>query len=133
MQGDARPFQTQPPTPSSLHAPPRPPCPSEKTPGIVEYPVFFNGQAIAIAHELANALNGLLCGRAGLHKSAKGLRGLSLGVRRFKVFNLQQVKILPGIWVAPAGSDRNDGGGNETVEAFETNVSLQAMQRTDRP
>jgi hypothetical protein len=47
-----------------------------------------------------------------LNNSAKGLRGLSLGVRRVKVSNLQQVKILPGIWVAPAGSYRNDGGGN---------------------
>ena len=30
----------------------------------------------------------------------------------------------PGNWVAPAGSYRSDGGGNETVGAFEKNVSL---------
>ena len=29
----------------------------------------------------------------------------------------------PGNWVAPAGSYRSGGGGNETVGAFETNVS----------
>jgi hypothetical protein len=31
-------------------------------------------------------------------------------VRSVKVFNLQQVQILPGIWVAPAGSYRSDAG-----------------------
>jgi hypothetical protein len=30
----------------------------------------------------------------------------------------------PAIWVAPAGSYRSGGGGNEAVGAFETNVSL---------
>ncbi len=45
--------------------------------------------------------------------------------------DLQQVKVLPGKWVAPAASYRSDGGGNETVGAFETNVSLWAMQRAD--
>ena len=38
--------------------------------------------------------------------------------------DLQQVKILPGNWVAPAGSYRSGGGGNETVGAFETDGSL---------
>jgi hypothetical protein len=47
--------------------------------------------------------------------------------------DFQQVKILPGIWVAPAGSYRSGGGGNKTVGAFETSVSLEAMQRADRP
>ncbi len=61
------------------------------------------------------------------------LRGVKLGVRRVEGVGLQQVKILPGIWVAPAGSYRSDGGGNKTVGAFETNVSLEAMQRADRP
>jgi hypothetical protein len=46
--------------------------------------------------------------------------------------DLQQVKILPGNWVAPAGSYRSGGGGNETVGAFETNVSPRAMQRADK-
>ena len=36
----------------------------------------------------------------------------------------QWVQFPPGIWVAPAGSYRSGGGGNETVGAFETNVSL---------
>ena len=36
--------------------------------------------------------------------------------------DLQRVQFLPGIWVAPAGSYRSGGGGNETVGAFETNV-----------
>ena len=37
---------------------------------------------------------------------------------------LQWVQFPPGNWVAPAGSYRSGGGGNETVGAFETNVSL---------
>ena len=36
----------------------------------------------------------------------------------------QWVQFPPGNWVAPAGSYRSDGGGNETVGAFETDVSL---------
>ena len=52
------------------------------------------------------------------------LRSVRLCVRRAKVFDLQQVKLLPGIWVAPAGSYRSDDGGNETVGAFETDGSL---------
>jgi hypothetical protein len=32
----------------------------------------------------------------------------------------QRVRFPPGNWVAPAGSYRSGGGGNETVEAFET-------------
>ena len=43
---------------------------------------------------------------------------------RVKVIDLQQVKFLPGIWFAPAGSYRSDGGGNETVGAFEKYASL---------
>ena len=54
-------------------------------------------------------------------------------MRRVKVFDLQQVRILPGNWVAPAGSYRSGGGGDETVGAFEKDVSLLAMQRADRP
>ena len=45
-------------------------------------------------------------------------------VRREKVFGLQWVQFPPGNWVAPAGSYRGGGGGNETVGAFETDVSL---------
>jgi hypothetical protein len=32
----------------------------------------------------------------------------------------QRVRLPPGNWVAPAGSYRSGGGGNEAVEAFET-------------
>ena len=45
-------------------------------------------------------------------------------VRREKVLFLQWVKLPPGNWVAPAGSYRSGGGGNETVGAFETDGSL---------
>ena len=45
-------------------------------------------------------------------------------VRRVKVLGLQWVQFPPGNWVAPAGSYRSGGGGNETVGAFETDVSL---------
>ncbi len=41
-----------------------------------------------------------------------------------KVLGLQWVQFPPGNWVAPAGSYRSGGGGNETVGAFETDVSL---------
>ena len=37
---------------------------------------------------------------------------------------LQWVQVPPGNWVAPAGSYRSGGGGNETVEAFETTGRL---------
>ena len=53
-------------------------------------------------------------------------RGVSLCVRRDPVsgVGLQWVQIPPGNWVAPAGSYRSERGGNETVEAFETNGPL---------
>jgi hypothetical protein len=38
--------------------------------------------------------------------------------------DLLWVQVPPGNWVAPAGSYRSGGGGNETVGAFETNASL---------
>ena len=38
---------------------------------------------------------------------------------------LQWVQFPPGNWVAPAGSYRSGGGGNETVGAFEKDVSLR--------
>ena len=41
-----------------------------------------------------------------------------------KGVGLQWVQLPPGNWVAPAGSYRSGGGGNETVGAFETHVSL---------
>ena len=37
-----------------------------------------------------------------------------------KVVDLQWVQLPPGIWVAPAGSYRSGGGGNEAAGAFET-------------
>src|SRR5271166_7196633 len=54
----------------------------------------------------------------------RGPSGVRLIVRRGKVLNLQWVQFPPGNWVAPAGSYRSGGGGNETVGAFETDVSL---------
>jgi hypothetical protein len=50
-----------------------------------------------------------------------------------KGVGLQWVQFPPGNWVAPAGSYRSGGGGHETVGAFETDVSLLAMQRAGRP
>jgi len=52
------------------------------------------------------------------------LRGVRPSVRSEKVLGLQWVQFPPGNWVAPAGSYRSGGGGNETVGAFETDVSL---------
>ena len=49
--------------------------------------------------------------------------GDAASVRREKVLGLQWVQFPPGKWVAPAGSYRGGGGGNETVGAFETDVS----------
>ena len=42
----------------------------------------------------------------------------------WKGVGLQWVQLPPGNWVAPAGSYRSGGGGDETVEAFEKDVSL---------
>jgi hypothetical protein len=55
--------------------------------------------------------------------ASEGLRGVSLCVRRVEGVGLQQAKVLPAIWVAPARSYRSDGGGNKTVGAFETKFS----------
>jgi len=33
--------------------------------------------------------------------------------------DLQRVQFPPGNWIAPAGSNRSDGGGNEAVKAFD--------------
>ena len=55
--------------------------------------------------------------------------GKETGTRRAaapcKGVGLQWVQLPPGNWVAPAGSYRSGGGGNETVGAFETHVSLR--------
>ncbi len=48
----------------------------------------------------------------------------AISVRRVKVLVLQWVQFPPGNSVAPAGSYRIGGGGNESVGALETNVSL---------
>src|SRR5208337_4083980 len=50
--------------------------------------------------------------------------GQAPSVRREKVLGLQWVQFPSGNWVAPAGSYRSGGGGNKTVGAFETDVSL---------
>ena len=50
-----------------------------------------------------------------------------------KGVGLQWVQFPPGNWVAPAGSYRSGGGGNKTVGAFETNVSLwRCSEQTGR-
>ena len=54
-----------------------------------------------------------------------------------KVVDLQWVQLPPGIWVAPAGSYRSGGGGNEAAGAFETtgdssrSASGQAITRVN--
>src|SRR5436305_3050972 len=55
----------------------------------------------------------------------------------WKGVDLQWVQFPPGNWVAPAGSYRSGGGGNETVGAFETDgplsgsASRQAVTRVN--
>ena len=49
-----------------------------------------------------------------------------------KSFGSPGVTIPPGKWVAPAGSYRSGGGGNETAEAFET-TGRKAVRRSGRP
>ena len=60
----------------------------------------------------------------GEHGGEKGKRDVT-DVRREKGVGLQWVQFPPGNWVAPAGSYRGGGGGNEIVGAFETDVSLR--------
>src|SRR5262245_62387337 len=50
--------------------------------------------------------------------------GLPVAVRRDQGSDLQQVQFLPGQLVAPSGSYRSGGGGDEAVEAFETTGRL---------
>ena len=52
-----------------------------------------------------------------------GVLGVRPIVRREEGVGLQWVQFPPGNWVAPAGSYRGGGGGNEIVGAFETDVS----------
>ena len=68
-------------------------------------------------------------------------KGDGRNVRRepCKVLIFRGCKSLPGNWVAPAGSYRSDGGGNETVGAFETrrvalgdSASRQAVIASER-
>jgi hypothetical protein len=54
-------------------------------------------------------------------------------VRRTVGVGLPWVQFPPGNWVAPAGSYRSGGGGNEAVGAFEINAWLLAMRRAGRP
>ncbi len=49
-----------------------------------------------------------------------------------KGFGFPGVTMPPGNWVAPAGSYRSGGGGNEAVGAFET-TGRQAVRRSGRP
>ena len=58
-------------------------------------------------------------------------------VRREKALDLQRVQVPPGNWVAPAGSNRSGGGGNEAVGAFDAkgrlgdSASRQAVTRVN--
>jgi hypothetical protein len=61
------------------------------------------------------------------------LRGVKLCVRRVKVFDLQQVKLLSGIWVAPAGSYRSDVGRKRNRRSLRDTWVALAIQRADRP
>jgi hypothetical protein len=54
-----------------------------------------------------------------------GVPGVRPSVRRAKGVGLQWVQLPPDNWVAPVSSYRSGGGGNETVGAFETHVSLR--------
>jgi hypothetical protein len=53
----------------------------------------------------------------------------SVSLCAVKGFGFPGVTTPPGNWVAPAGSDRSVGGGNETVGAFET-TDRQAVRRS---
>ena len=69
-----------------------------------------------------DALKAAGCGK--IIPRGRSFLGVRPIVRSEKVLGLQWVQFPPGNWVAPAGSYRSGGGGNETVGAFETDVSL---------
>ena len=62
---------------------------------------------------------------------------LDPNVRRAKVLFFQRELAPPGNWVAPAGSNRSGGGGNEAAEAsgveghFSDLASRQAITRVN--
>ena len=65
--------------------------------------------------------------------SLQGFAGSDFVVRRTGGVGLPWVQFPPGNWVAPAGSYRSGGGGNEAVGAFETHVSLwRCSEQTGR-
>ena len=49
-------------------------------------------------------------------------------VRRGKAVIFQRVQVPPGNSVAPAGSNRSGGGGNETVGAFDDKGSPRRLR-----
>jgi hypothetical protein len=64
-----------------------------------------------------------LTGRSTVRTVLGGF-AVSAFVCAVKGVGLQWVQFPPGNWVAPAGSYRSGGGGNETVGAFETDGPL---------
>ena len=60
------------------------------------------------------------------------LQKQSVSVCAVKGFGFPGVTMPPGNWVAPAGSYRSGGGGNETAGAFET-TGRMAVRRSGRP
>ena len=63
-----------------------------------------------------NTISRLGCCFSGLGSSgAVGWRNSA----PWKGAGLQRVKVPPGNWFAPPGSNRNGGGGNEAVGAFD--------------
>ena len=72
---------------------------------------------------VCSALSGDRTGRSFRPFSIHRRRGHALRAP-CKGVVLRWVQMPPGTWVAPAGSYRSGGGGNETVGAFETDGSL---------
>ena len=41
----------------------------------------------------------------------------------------QTVQVPPGNWIAPPGSNRSGGGGNEAVGAFRVSLTIPQVQK----
>ena len=66
------------------------------------------------------------------HREAKATAPVLDSTCAVKGAGLQRVKLPPGNWFAPSGSNRNGGGGNEAVGAFDVKGRL-ATRRACRP
>jgi hypothetical protein len=87
--------------------------------------VVWSAAWISSVHSSLETLEPVGQGQPGRHTHDRPVRRSCelLGKGCSPIMLLQWVRFPPGNWVAPAGSYRSEGGGNEATGAFEKDVS----------